>query len=150
LLGALDAIARLRQEFPVLNPRASLDEVARYVRGEEQLVPCIGGYIFYIDWNLDIWRCAAWNEPMGSVFDLDRIRRSTRSLQRLYEGLLSQCQHVDARRRLGGRCGAGLDRRPDPRSSSIAVSATAWHRRFGEELPRMRRLTRRHKRSTAR
>lgn len=35
LLEALDAIARLRQEFPVLNPRASLDEVARYVRGEE-------------------------------------------------------------------------------------------------------------------
>jgi MoaA/NifB/PqqE/SkfB family radical SAM enzyme len=72
LLAALNAIARLRQEFPVLNPRASLDEVARYVRGEEQSVPCIGGYkYFYIDWNLDIWRCEAWDEPMGSVFDLD-------------------------------------------------------------------------------
>jgi MoaA/NifB/PqqE/SkfB family radical SAM enzyme len=74
LLAALDAIGRLRQRFPVLNPRASLAEVARYVRGEQQAVPCIGGYkYFYLDWNLDIWRCEAWNEPMGSVFDLDRI-----------------------------------------------------------------------------
>jgi MoaA/NifB/PqqE/SkfB family radical SAM enzyme len=74
LLAALDAIGRLRKQFPVLNPRASLSEVARYVRGEPQEVPCIGGYkYFYLDWNLDIWRCEAWNEPLGSVFDLDRI-----------------------------------------------------------------------------
>jgi len=26
-----------------------------------------------MDWNLDIWRCEAWSEPLGSVFDLDRI-----------------------------------------------------------------------------
>src|SRR5215472_6466080 len=44
LLAAIDAIGRLRQRFPVLNPRASLAEVARYVRGEDQKVPCIGGY----------------------------------------------------------------------------------------------------------
>ena len=62
LLAALDAIARLRKRFPVLNPRASLAEVARYVQGERQAVPCIGGYkYFYLDWNLDIWRCEAWN-----------------------------------------------------------------------------------------
>ena len=28
---------------------------------------------FYLDWNLDIWRCEAWSEPLGSVFDFDRI-----------------------------------------------------------------------------
>jgi len=73
-LAALDAIGRLRKQFSVLNPRASLSEVARYVRGEPQEVPCIGGYkYFYLDWNLDIWRCEAWHEPLGSVFDLDRI-----------------------------------------------------------------------------
>jgi hypothetical protein len=26
-----------------------------------------------LDWNIDIWRCEAWNGPLGSVFDLDRI-----------------------------------------------------------------------------
>jgi hypothetical protein len=64
----------VKQRFPVLNPRASLAEVARYIRCEPQAVPCVGGYKhFYLDWNLDIWRCEAWNEPLGSIFDLDRI-----------------------------------------------------------------------------
>jgi hypothetical protein len=58
----------------VVNPRASLTEVERYVRGEKQVVPCVGGYKYLcMDWNLDIWRCEAWSEPMGSVFDLDGI-----------------------------------------------------------------------------
>jgi MoaA/NifB/PqqE/SkfB family radical SAM enzyme len=74
LLAALAAIGRLRKHFPVFNPAASLAEVGRYVRGERQQVPCVGGHkYFYLDWNLDIWRCEAWHEPMGSVFDFDRI-----------------------------------------------------------------------------
>jgi hypothetical protein len=74
LLEALAAIRQLKKQFPVFNPAASLDEVGRFVRGEKQTIPCVGGYkYFYLDWNLDIWRCEAWSEPMGSVFDLDRI-----------------------------------------------------------------------------
>jgi len=74
LLQALGAIGRLKKKFHVLDPAAALAEITRFVRGEEQLVPCIGGSkYFYIDWNLDIWRCEAWSEPMGSVFDLDHI-----------------------------------------------------------------------------
>ena len=74
LLEALAAIRRLKKHFPVFNPTASLTEVARYVRGERQSIPCIGGHkYFYLDWNLDIWRCEAWHEPLGSVFDLDCI-----------------------------------------------------------------------------
>ena len=67
---AVSSIAR----FPVLNPCASLAGVARYVCGEPRTVPRIGGHkYFYLSWKLDIWRCEAWNEPLGSVFDLDRI-----------------------------------------------------------------------------
>jgi hypothetical protein len=74
LLEALTAIRRLKKQFPVFNPTASLDEVARYVRGEKQAIPCIGGYkYFYLDWNLDIWRCEAWPLSMGSVFDFDQL-----------------------------------------------------------------------------
>jgi len=74
LLDAVAAIDRLKSHFPVMNPRASLAEVARYIRGEPQAVPCVGGHkYFYLDWNLSIWRCEAWKEPLGSVFDLDRI-----------------------------------------------------------------------------
>ena len=49
-------------------------EVRRYVRSEPQNIPCIGGHkYFYLDWDLNIWRCEAWHEPLGSVFDLDTI-----------------------------------------------------------------------------
>src|SRR5262249_34486769 len=48
LLAALDAIGRLRKRFPVLNPGASLAEVGRYIRGEAQAVPCMGGCKYFI------------------------------------------------------------------------------------------------------
>ena len=43
LLDAVAAIDRLKSRFPVMNTRASLAEVARYIRGEPQAVPCVGG-----------------------------------------------------------------------------------------------------------
>jgi len=89
LLAALDAIKSLKSKFPVMNPTAALDDIKRYVRGEEQLISCVGGYkYFYLDWNLQIWRCEAWHEPLGSVFDLDRIAdrrdRCTACIQNCY------------------------------------------------------------------
>jgi len=57
-----------------LNPTASIDDIERHVRGEDEQFACVGGHKhFYVDWNLQIWRCEAWSEPLGSVFDLDRI-----------------------------------------------------------------------------
>lgn len=74
LLAALESIRRLKKRFRVLDPAASLDEVSRFIRGEKQLIPCIAGHkYFYVDWNLQVWRCEPWTEPMGSVFDLDDI-----------------------------------------------------------------------------
>jgi MoaA/NifB/PqqE/SkfB family radical SAM enzyme len=74
LLEALEAIKRMKRRFRVLDPAASLEEVGRFIRGEKQAIPCIGGHkYFYLDWNLDIWRCEAWSEPLGSVFDLDHF-----------------------------------------------------------------------------
>jgi MoaA/NifB/PqqE/SkfB family radical SAM enzyme len=74
VLGALAAIKRLKQKFPVMDPSGAVDEVVRYLKGEQQKVPCVGGRkYFYIDWNLDIWRCEAWHEPLGPVFNLDSI-----------------------------------------------------------------------------
>jgi MoaA/NifB/PqqE/SkfB family radical SAM enzyme len=74
VLEALAAIGRLKRRFRVLDPAGALKEVARFIRGEPQRVPCVGGRkYFYLDWNLDIWRCEAWHRPLGSVFDLDSI-----------------------------------------------------------------------------
>ena len=74
LIQALDGIESLRRHFRVMNPRASVEDVQRHVRGEEEIFPCVGGHkYFYLDWNLDIWRCEAWSEPLGSVFDFAEI-----------------------------------------------------------------------------
>jgi len=151
LLAALDAIGRLRKEFPVLNPRASVAEVARFVRGEPQSVPCIGGYkYFYLDWNLDIWRCEAWNQPLGSVFDLERIpdqREPCNACMMACYRNASMLMHAaiaatDAARALSaGQVSAAvatLFRR--------SVAQSLWA--LIEETPKMRRLARR-RRTTA-
>ena len=152
LLAALDAIGRLRKQFPVLNPRASLAEVARYVRGEQQSVPCIGGYkYFYLDWNLDIWRCEAWNEPLGSVFDLDHIpdqREPCNACMMACYRNASMLMHAavvttDAARALAagdiGTAVGSLFQR--------SVAQSLWA--LIEQKPKMRRLSRRQKRTIA-
>jgi MoaA/NifB/PqqE/SkfB family radical SAM enzyme len=72
--AALTAILRLKRRFPVLNPSASIRDIQRHVRGAAERFPCVGGFkYFYMDWRLDVWRCEAWREPLGSVFDFDRF-----------------------------------------------------------------------------
>jgi MoaA/NifB/PqqE/SkfB family radical SAM enzyme len=149
LISALDAIARLKKRFPVLNPRASLAEVARYAKGEPQEVPCVGGYkYFYLDWNLDIWRCEAWSEPLGSVFDLDRIpdrRDPCNACMMACYRHASMLMHAgvaatDAARALAsgdiGSAVASLLRRGVAQSIGALI----------EEMPQMRRLARRRRR----
>src|SRR5271166_2916023 len=148
LLAALDAIGQLRKRFPVLNPRASLAEVARYVRGEPQAVPCVGGHKYvYLDWNLDIWRCEAWSERLGSVFDLDRIpdqREPCNACMMACYRNASMLMHAavamtdSARALVAGQIGsavASLFRR--------SVAHSLWA--LIEETPKMRRLARRRK-----
>jgi MoaA/NifB/PqqE/SkfB family radical SAM enzyme len=148
LLAALVAIDRLRKEFPVLNPRTSLLEVARYVRGEPQEVPCVGGYkYFYLDWNLDIWRCEAWREPLGSVFDFERIPEQREPCNACMMGCYrnaSMLMHAataatDAARALaGGEIGVAvttLFRR--------SVAESMWA--LAEQTPKIRHLARRRK-----
>lgn len=89
LIAAMDSIKRLKKEFPVMNPTGALEDVQRYARNEPQLIGCVGGHkYFYLDWNLQIWRCEAWHEPMGSVFDLNKIPdyrdRCTACIQNCY------------------------------------------------------------------
>jgi MoaA/NifB/PqqE/SkfB family radical SAM enzyme len=152
LLAALEAIRHLRKQFPVINPRASLAEVARFVRGEPQGIPCIGGYkYFYIDWNPDIWRCEAWNEPLGSVFDLDRIPDQREPCNACMMGcyrnasmlMYAAVAATDAARALAaGQIGTAV--------STLfrhSVAQSLWA--LIEETPKMRRLARRRKQTAA-
>jgi MoaA/NifB/PqqE/SkfB family radical SAM enzyme len=70
LLHAFEGVDELRKSFPVNNPRASVADMKRHLRGEPEKFVCYGGYkSFYMDWNYDMWRCDAWNKPLCSVWE---------------------------------------------------------------------------------
>src|SRR3954447_3040764 len=76
LLEAFERIKRLKRRFLVVNPTPSLNEMQRFVRKEEQRFPCLGGYkFFYLDWNLDLWRCQSWDKPLCSIYEFDGSQR---------------------------------------------------------------------------
>ncbi len=77
LIALFDNIKRMKKNsgFPVVNPRESLDEMQRHLRGEQEKFGCLGGHkYFYLDWNLDLFRCHAWHEPMCKVWDWDNSK----------------------------------------------------------------------------
>lgn len=70
LLAAFKGVDELRKSFPVNNPRASVGDMKRHVRGERERFVCYGGYkSFYMDWNYNMWRCDAWSTPLCSVWE---------------------------------------------------------------------------------
>jgi hypothetical protein len=70
LVEAFDAVDDLRSVFPVNNPRASVADMKRHLRGQPERFVCYGGYkSFYMDWNFDMWRCDAWDKRMCSVWE---------------------------------------------------------------------------------
>jgi MoaA/NifB/PqqE/SkfB family radical SAM enzyme len=70
LLAAFEGVDGLRQSFPVNNPRASVADMKRHLRGQPEEFVCYGGYkSFYMDWNYDMWRCDAWSKPLCSVWE---------------------------------------------------------------------------------
>jgi len=72
LLEAFDKVKALKSKFQVVNPSASIDEMKRFVTGGQQKFPCLGGFTyFYLDWDLMLWRCHNWAEPMCHIKDFD-------------------------------------------------------------------------------
>ncbi len=74
LIEVFEQIKGMKQQsgFPVLNPTESLTEMQRHLRGERERFGCLGGHkYFYLDWNLDLYRCHFWEKPMCSVYEWD-------------------------------------------------------------------------------
>jgi len=106
---------------------------------------------FYLDWNLDIWRCEAWSQRLGSVFDFDQIPDQRepcnacmmacyRNARMLMHAAIAAADAVRAA--AAGQIGAAvavLFRR--------SVAQSLWA--LIEETPKLRRLARRRKRAVA-
>ena len=64
-----------RSHFPVVNPAESLTEMQRHLRREPEKFGCLGGHkYFYLDWNLDLYRCHFWEKPMCSIYEFDESK----------------------------------------------------------------------------
>jgi MoaA/NifB/PqqE/SkfB family radical SAM enzyme len=77
LIEVFEKIKRMKQRsgFPVVNPMESLKEMQRHLRGEREKFGCLGGHkYFYLDWNLDLYRCHFWERPMCKVHEWDESK----------------------------------------------------------------------------
>jgi MoaA/NifB/PqqE/SkfB family radical SAM enzyme len=72
----IERVEQLKSRFPVLNPKASLQDMRAHLDSAPEAFPCLGGWKqFYLDWNLLLWRCNSWNKPMCHIFDFDGTQK---------------------------------------------------------------------------
>ena len=77
LIGLFEKIKTLKagSGFPVINPTESLLEMQRHLRGEKERFGCLGGHkYFYLDWNLNLYRCHFWETPMCNIYEFDQSK----------------------------------------------------------------------------
>ena len=74
LIQVFEKIKQMKQRsgFPVVNPAESLSEMQRHLRREPEKFGCLGGHkYFYLDWNLNLYRCHFWEKPMCTIYEFD-------------------------------------------------------------------------------
>jgi len=77
LLEVFERIKALQRRggVRVLNPEESLAEMQRHLRREPEKFGCLCGHkYFYLDWNLQLYRCHAWDKPMCHIYEFGRAR----------------------------------------------------------------------------
>jgi MoaA/NifB/PqqE/SkfB family radical SAM enzyme len=77
LIGVFENIKAMKKRsgYAVVNPIESLTEMQRHLRKEPERFGCLGGHkYFYLDWNLDLYRCHAWDKPMCNIYDFDESK----------------------------------------------------------------------------
>jgi MoaA/NifB/PqqE/SkfB family radical SAM enzyme len=77
LIQVFEKIKQMKQrsQFPVVNPQESLSEMQRHLRREPEKFGCLGGHkYFYLDWNLNLYRCHFWEKPMCSIYEFDESK----------------------------------------------------------------------------
>ena len=71
LIDLFEKIKKMKERsgYPVVNPMESLNEMQRHLRGEKEQFGCLGGHkYFYLDWNLNLYRCHFWEKPMCNIY----------------------------------------------------------------------------------
>lgn len=67
---------RRRAPIRVLNPSRSLKELRRQLRGRPSRFPCLAGLkYFFVDWQLQVYRCHYLNQVLGPLEEFPRLPR---------------------------------------------------------------------------
>jgi len=77
LIGVFEQIKTMKRRsgYPVVNPTESLTEMQRHLRKEPERFGCLGGHkYFYLDWNLNLYRCHFWETPMCNIYEFDQSK----------------------------------------------------------------------------
>jgi MoaA/NifB/PqqE/SkfB family radical SAM enzyme len=74
LIGVFEKIKQVKaqSDFVVLNPTESLTEMQRHLRKQPEQFGCLAGFkYFFLDWNLNLYRCHNWATPMCSIYEFN-------------------------------------------------------------------------------
>ncbi|MBV8845804.1 MAG: radical SAM protein [Bryobacterales bacterium] len=77
LISVFEKIKQMKAhgDFPVVNPTESLSDMQRHLRKQPEKFGCLGGHkYFYLDWNLNLYRCQAWETPMCNIYEFDESK----------------------------------------------------------------------------
>lgn len=77
LIAVFEQLEELKKnpDVTIVNPLESFHEMIRHLRKEKEYFPCLGGCkYFYLDWNLDLYRCHQWGKPMCKIYDFDQSK----------------------------------------------------------------------------
>jgi MoaA/NifB/PqqE/SkfB family radical SAM enzyme len=77
LIEVFDKIKHMKANcpMPVVNPMESLTMMQHHLRKEPEKFGCLGGHkYFYLDWNLNLYRCHYWEKPMCSIYEFDETK----------------------------------------------------------------------------
>jgi len=77
LITVFEKLAELKKnpDVTIVNPLESFREMIHHLKKEPEVFPCLGGLkYFYLDWNLDLYRCHYWNKPMCKIYDFDSTK----------------------------------------------------------------------------
>jgi len=73
LVEIFEEIKKLKTQFRVLNPTASLNDMIRLFKDKEVRFTCLGGYkSFYVDWNLNVFLCQTLEEKICHIDEFDK------------------------------------------------------------------------------
>ncbi|MFC1774903.1 radical SAM protein [Nanoarchaeota archaeon] len=74
-LFIFNKIIELKKKFKIFNSIYSLKNIIKFLNNERVDYNCVSGYkIFYLDWNLTLFRCHTRDENFGNILELEDFK----------------------------------------------------------------------------